>query len=428
MRCARSTSAMAVRADIRKHCFLPCPPLDYGGDGLAGACRGPDVREDDRFDRWVRNLSKGATMSRSRRNIVALMATGLVAVSLTSCDKKNSATKASGHQINNAALWDGAVWFARTEGDVSKGGGASAKTWMIRAPAGPNQSEEQLAALDAVEPWFLAGTDRLSILWSGSVDYYEDGKVETHKLPVPLEKVSRPFLYQGRPAVLACEALDYSLKVWEDEKWQVKEELQMEVPVENDGYFDEYLQAFESEGVVRVFCQVPLKTPVYYHRGLPLADGAQNWQQVAEAGGAWKTGCLDKKPAIFFHTKGNGPIVLGKITREGGWEDFFSRSIGWDIGLGICPTGKGEDFILLRRILPLGMKILAIENGQPVWAYEGHGKTNAIEKLVQWTIGGLRPGAGCPYDDHQMRACLAIASGEGGWVVIRQCARRPGRA
>ncbi len=321
-------------------------------------------------------------MTRTSINLAALAAMGLSALTIASCAKPpEKSAKASGHQINNSAFWNGALWFAKTEGEVTESGAALAKSWLIRLPAGPNQSAEQVSALDVVEPWFLAGTDRLWILSSESVGYYMDGKVESTKLAKPLGEVSRPFLYKGSPALIACETPGYRLMVWADGGWQSAEKLRMKLPNESDDCSGEYLQAFESDGVVHVFCQEPLVKPVYYHRGLPLAEAKQSWQKVADAGGQWKAACLDGNPAMFFHTNRDGLVVLGMIRREQGWEEFFSRSIGWDIGLGICPTGEGEDFILLRRILPLGMKVLGVEDGQPVWAYEGEGKTNLVEAL-----------------------------------------------
>ncbi len=65
------------------------------------------------------------------------------------------------------------------------------------------------------------------------------------------------------------------------------------------------------------------------------------------------------------------------------WEEFLSRGIGFDIGMGVCPTGKGADFVLLRRILPLGLRIVGVENGQPAWVFEGEGTTNLVEKLTE---------------------------------------------
>ncbi|NQT37112.1 MAG: hypothetical protein HQ581_06465 [Planctomycetes bacterium] len=290
---------------------------------------------------------------------------------------------ASGHQINNAAFWDGALWFAETEGKITESQGSSAKSWLIRLTAGPDQAPQQISGLDIIEPWFLAGKDRLWIFSSSTGGYYKDGKLESVKLAAPLRKVSRPFLYEGRPALIGSEAPGYRLRVWDDGKWIPKQKLRMKLPNESDDCTGEYLQAFECDGVVHVFCQVPLGAPVYYHRGLPLADAEQSWRKVADAGGQWRVASLGGNPAFFYHTSRDGLVVLGLIHREQEWKEFFSRSIGWDIGLGICATGKGEDFVLLRRILPLGMKVLGVENGQPVWAYEGMGKTNLIKVMIR---------------------------------------------
>lgn len=291
--------------------------------------------------------------------------------------------KGQGHQVNNAAFMDGAVWFIETQGEVDEDGKASAASWLVSLPAGVNQKIERVTPLDDVEPWLVAGEDRLWILSANSVATYQDGKLATEKLSKPLQDVSRPFLYQGKPALIASEPPGYRLMVLEDNRWQPRQKLRMRLPNESDDCTGEYLRAFEHDGIVHVFCQVPLVAPVYYHKGLPLAEGRQHWEKIADASGQWKPACLGGKPSLFFHADRNGLVVIGLIRRDGKWKEFFSRSIGLDIGLGVCPTGKGEDFVLLRRILPLGIKIIGVENAEPVWGYKGEGQTNLIEELVK---------------------------------------------
>ena len=319
-----------------------------------------------------------------RRFLIA--AACLVALLAGSCEPPPPKRQLTGqaHQINNAAFWAGAVWFADTEGSIDEDDKTAVASWLVRLKAGAGHEIERIAPLDAVEPWLVAGQGCLWILSAGSVASYKDGKLATEKLPQPLSDVSRPFLYQGKPALIASRPPGYRLLVWEDGKWQARQKLRMRLPNESDECTGEYLRAFEHDGVVHVFCQVPFAAPVYYHRGLPLAEDEQNWQKVADAPGQWTPAQIGDYASLFFHTnRDGGPAVVGLRRRHGQWEDFFSRAIGLDMGLGICPTGKGEDFILLRRVFPLGTRILGVENARPVWAYQGEGKTNLIEVLTE---------------------------------------------
>ncbi len=324
-------------------------------------------------------------MSNAKTHWILLIALCLAALSAPSCKKKSPPKreiKAGAYQVNNAAFRDGAVWFVETQGKMDEDGKGSAASRLVRLQAGANQKIERVAPLDDVEPWLLAGKDRLWILSANSVATYQDGKLATEKLPEPLRNVSRPFLYHGKPALIASEPPGYRLMQLKDGKWKPHQKLRMRLPNESDECTGEYLHAFEHDGVIHVFCQVPLAAPVYYHRGLPLAEGPQQWEKVADAPGQWKPACLGGNPSLFFHADRNGPVVIGLILRDGEWKEFFSRAVGLDIGLGVCPTGKGENFVLLRRILPLGIKIIGVENAEPVWVHEGEGKTNLLEALV----------------------------------------------
>ena len=296
--------------------------------------------------------------------------------------KPEASATASGHQVNNAACYQGAIWFLESQGELCESGKVSAGTRLVRLKVGADQTLEVLDAIAPIEPWLVAGEDRLWILSAGHVGYWQDGKVEMTELPEPLEDVSRPFLYRGRPALIASQPPGYRLMVWEDQAWQSQERLRMKLPRESDDCTGEYLQAFECNGDVHVFCQAPLRAPVYYHKGLPLADAEQNWQKVVDAMGNWKAACLSGQPAIFHHADRDGPMVVGHIRRDQTWEEFFTRPVGLDIGLGICPTGNGEDFVLLRRILPLELRIIGVESGEPVWGYKGGGQSNLVELLA----------------------------------------------
>jgi len=304
------------------------------------------------------------------------------ALPIASCSGPG-AVKAKGHQVNHAACHDGAVYFLETGGEYDGATGVSASSWLVRLPLGAGQTIERVAALPDVECWLVAGEDRLWVLSAGNVCEFKDGKLTTTPLETPLGKVSKPFLYKGAPALIAAEAPGYRLMLLADGKWKPDAKLRMRLPAETDDCTGEYLQASEIGDVLHVFAQVPLAAPVYHHVGLPLADADQEWEKVADAPGQWKAVGLDGKPALVFHSNRDGPVALGLIKRDGKWEEFFSRAIGLDIGMGVCPTGDGADFVLLRRILPLGLRIVGVEKGEPAWVFEGEGSTNLVEKLTE---------------------------------------------
>ncbi len=321
-------------------------------------------------------------MSNSTRRLALTVALLITPALIGACRKDVRELKGRAHQINDAAYWDGAVWFIESSGKVDETGAAEAASRLVRVKPHASAKLEQMGGLDTVEPWLLSGADRLWIISDGSVAFYKDGKLDAGakaELPGP---VSRPFIYKGRPAIIAAEPPGYRLMTWDVDKWDPGQKLRMKLPAESDECTGEYLRAFESNGVLHVFCQVPLHPPVYHHAGLPLADAEQTWEKVADAPGQWKPACLGGRPALFFHADRKGPVVVGLIRRGDRWEEFFTRSIGLDIGLGVCATGQGEDFVLLRRVLPLGTTILGVENGQPAWSFEAAGDTNAVELLL----------------------------------------------
>lgn len=320
--------------------------------------------------------------------LVVFLLAGCVLTGI-SCKKDTNTLEGRSFQVDNSAYWGGYVWFIETGGEIEiveyGNGDKSAYSRLVRMEPKTGAKFEAICELDSIEPSLLAGKDRLWIVSTESVGYFKDCKYTTKKNDSVFENVSIPFLYQGKPAFIAVESPGYRLMVYENEKWNPAQKLRIRLPQETDKCVGKYLRAFEQDGQLHVFCQVQFSPPVYYHKGLPLAENEdQVWERVASAGGHWTPAFIGNRPAVFYHTTNNGDLAVVGVGKNGEmWEDFFAHKIGWDIGLGICPTGEADDFVLLRRILPLDVEILGIKKGKPVWSCYGSGDTNLVEVVVK---------------------------------------------
>ncbi len=284
------------------------------------------------------------------------------------------------HQVNNSAVWNGRVWYVQNAASLDE----KIKTKLIGLELGGLEEAHDAASLAITEPWLVAGNDRLWIVSDESVAYYKDGRVEVLMEGESLGEVSRPFMYGGKVAVIEKKWPGHCLKIFENGKWieRASFKLGIEGGMEVSG---EKLQAFESEGKLHLFCQPPGLTPVSYREGLPEKDEEEGdaWEVVTtRAGGQWKAASLGGKLALFYHDSSDdgGLCVTGIERNEQGWEEFFSYPIGLDIGMGICPTGAGKDFVLLRRILPIGTEVIGIKDAQPDWRYEQKGGLGLLQR------------------------------------------------
>jgi len=276
-------------------------------------------------------------------------------------------------QVNNAARYRGRVWYVRNVASGYRGN----LTQVVSLPVGGGEPQVT-GVLPMVEPWLLAGPDRLWVFSAADVAEVRDGQVQVLTEASGLRKTSRPFLYGGLPAVLDAHAAGHSLLVWRDGHWDKDAEFTIVIDGARQDVANEELQAFQVDGELHLFCR-PSAGPIYYRRGLPgkgLEDDPA-WRKVVDLGflQQWRAIPVDGAPRVFYHDdrRSGGPFIVGLRPDGPEWKEFFTHPVGADIGLGALPGGEGEDFILLRRILPLGVEVLGVSGGQVAWRHSESG-------------------------------------------------------
>ena len=283
------------------------------------------------------------------------------------------------HQVNNAAFWDGRVWYVQKAGSLD----GEARTRLLSLVPGGEAESQEVAALDAAEPWLVAGQDRLWIVSTRRVAWYKDGRVESVRNREWLANVTRPFLYEGKLGIVRQNWPEHSLQVFEDRQWREALSFRLVVPEAGD-MAGEDLQIVPDKGRLHVFYQRPGTTTVSYgvYRPGEGGGGIEVWEEVTpKAGGQWKGAVLGGRPVVVYHDSVAGNLsIVGLKRSDAGWEEFLVYGIGLDIGLEICPMGDGGDFILLRRILPLDTEVVGVVGDEPAWRYKQNGVLRVLPK------------------------------------------------
>lgn len=287
--------------------------------------------------------------------------------------------KLTGHQLNNSAVWDGRVWYAQTVASLD----SNVNTMLISLDLGGNEDAREDVELAMVEPWLLAGEDRLWIIWAEGVACYKDGQVRILLREKTLGELSRPFLYKSKPAVFEQALATHSLLVFDGKQWRKEGDFNLDVPGRAQAA-GESLLAFEIDGTLHLFCRPGGSGTIHHRQGLPSEAETQpaEWNQVAAAGGQWKAIPLNGRPAVFYHdsNRPGGPYVIGLESTDRGWEEFFIHKISLDVGMGVRPIGEGGSFVLLRRVLPFGTTIVRVDDGKLAWQREPGGGVGLSER------------------------------------------------
>jgi uncharacterized RDD family membrane protein YckC len=284
-------------------------------------------------------------------------------------------------QINNSAAWNGRAWYARNTASVYEGN----QTQLVSVPldqAGPPRIE---GIVSMIEPWLLAGEDRLWVVSRNELATWHDGQIETVATEMGLTEVSRPFIYDGQPAVLDLHASGYTLLVWRGRQWVRQGEYELAVDAEPLAATGSDLQVVTDEGQLHVFCR-PTGEAIRYRRGLEGDD----WETVVDLGflQQWKAVVVGGEPYVFYHDdrRSGGPYITGLRREDGRWQPYLHHRIGADIGLGALPGAGNTDIVLLRRVVPLGVEAIGLQGDQVAWTSSEEGDVGLSGRYRFWSM------------------------------------------
>lgn len=247
-----------------------------------------------------------------------------------------------GIALSRGAVWQDALWRLKTEDAQSLGQA------LVRTPLDWGQdtaSEQEVWRMHAQDVWLLPQNDRLWLLAPDLVAYYDAqgqrGEVLSRRRQ--LGDISRPFLYQGSPAVLECMPSAVQLRVLEGEAWGVGPALDW---LYNCG--ENTVQVLGDGEQLHIFLR--RQQTLYYHQGLPGIDGAAaKWRPVGEVSYKWRVAMLDGKLALLETNVAGGQNPWQQTLRlwlleEGAWRQFYSAEMPPTVlgNLGFFPLPGGD--------------------------------------------------------------------------------------
>ena len=265
--------------------------------------------------------------------------------------------------VSSATFQDGRVWYLGRSGPFSRAPRTGAAKLMSFSPGSRAQPEEA-ASLSMDEPSLLAGEDRLWVISPEAVGFYKDGNLTVVQSAQRLGDLSRPFLYGGRPAVIEQRPSGCALQVHEAGQWRKTASFTLAGLESTASAAD--LQVLADGTTLHLFLKAPLGNTLYYRQGLPADDdGWESWTPIASTEREWSAIALNGQPAVFL-SDSSGPEtqIVGMKPSEDEWEEFYRSSVSFVTGLGVCPAGGTEDFILLLQSFPGSIRVIEVQAGQ----------------------------------------------------------------
>ncbi len=260
------------------------------------------------------------------------------------------------------AFWNRSIWYIETSfpGRPSSRDQITLKNLNLDSKKGP----ETITPLSIENPWLLAGTDRLWIISSAAIGFYQNGRITVISEEKTLGDISRPFLYEGRPAVVEERPTSLTLMVFVEDTWQ--EKLRFDVKSqENRGRIHWHLQALSSKGKLHLFLKFG-KT-LYYREGPPPSeiDDRDVWQPVSEVREDWLVVLIEQEPVVFHRGTRDSKVVGLRLVGKT-WRPFFRYDAMLTSDMGVFPLGESGKFVMLSQSFPGSLRLVEVEGARVI--------------------------------------------------------------
>jgi len=264
--------------------------------------------------------------------------------------------------------WDHAIWYL--ERAIVPGRAATSSARLKKIDLAGKKGPEAVCSLPMLEPWLLAGDDRLWIIASSAVGHYQDGDPNIVPISRPLGDISKPFLHHGLPAVVQATPAGLSLMVFDENRWQKEcavdlktqktpTDIKRNLQVLSDG---EKLHFFLRHG-----------DTLYYTFGYTVRRPAATqqvhvpWETVARVANGWQSLLIDGEPAAFYSRWADSRNeIIGLKYSAARWSVFFSRRVPGVQDMGVYPLPQSGRFAVLTRSFPGSIRLLVVEGTQIV--------------------------------------------------------------
>jgi uncharacterized RDD family membrane protein YckC len=260
------------------------------------------------------------------------------------------------------AFWNDQIWYTGTSISPKEhdGGRVTLKSLKVDSEEGP----KVIGPLSIENPWLLAGADRFWIISSSKVGFFQDGNIKLISEEKVLGEISRPFIYEGHPAVIEEGPNGFAFVVFVDGTWQRRASFTLKLR-ERLGRIQDSFQVVSRDEKLYLFLK--FGETLYYREGVPVGetDDQDLWRPISEVKKNWFALLMDGEPVVFLQEASELPSkVVGLKLRGDTWKSFFSYDAGMTTQMGIYPLGQPVRFAILCQSFPGSLRLVQVDGGK----------------------------------------------------------------
>ena len=256
------------------------------------------------------------------------------------------------------ALWDNAIWYI--EKDLDSYNLATLKKIKL----GSKDKPETASELSIKKPWLFPSKDRLWIISSSVVGYYQEDKLTIASEGKILGDISRPFFYENRPAVIEARPTGFSLMVYDENEWQKMRSIDIEIEKDQTD-IQRNLQVLSNNGKLHFFLR---HGDTLYYRTEPTDRTQENqdsWQTVCQVSYNWQVVWIDGEPVVFYHCPEDFKRkIIGLKFSDNKWKSFFTHDSPMAGEIGVYPMPEPGKFAILVQSFPGSLRLLEADGSE----------------------------------------------------------------
>jgi len=249
---------------------------------------------------------------------------------------------------DRGAWWKGSLWLLETE--IGLLGGQSRESRLLRWSGAGDDDLEPMARFDGADPWLLPAPKRLWIVSRDAVGWLGAGGLELTRVAPTSPVTSKPFLWLGRPSLVAETPSGPALFSFEDGAWTNRFPVDLGVLEGAVGVTDIRVTAGDEDSWFF------LATPegLLAGRGLAALAVGDSLLLVTETavkddlGLNWAVATAGGEPLVVTARSASGRAELAGYRRAGGtWSRYFAIEIGLPGIVGAFPDDRDPQRLLV---------------------------------------------------------------------------------
>jgi len=260
---------------------------------------------------------------------------------------------------HRGACWENELWYVqRTQRPRPA---SESHATLNRIDLDGRKEPTTVCELPIQRPFLLAGDDRLWVITSSDVAYYQQDTLVVVSQNEQLGDICRPFLHDGRPAVIQETPQGLSLMVFDD-TWKKRRDLDLKTERTPTDIKDN-LQVLSQAGKLHFFLQHgdTLYYSLMQDDRTELADNP--WQKVAQVRNDWQTLLLDGRPLVFLAQQDDSQNKIAALQiSDGRWTSFFTEPALIIGKIGAYPVPQSGRIAILLQSFPASLRLLLVED------------------------------------------------------------------